>query len=893
MSICASPCSIFLSRSYNETQPQPSDVNRVFYYDFSANTITPIQTTNFIGFFNCGDIANTSNRLWLNNNTTNKIWEYSLNLCPLSTSFVRQISVPTTTFGGLGKGLTAINNNNLITAGQAPNPKLPIYRTNIVGNTAINTLLFFLPNGRSICEDILYVALSSSAKIILTNYKFSTTGTTGFFLTQYDANSGLLEMDKFIPSSLISEPKGLFTRENKIYITDAGNGNIWSVGLTNPYPLTLVQQIPDQTTYYTIGTGASTSPECNKTAFKPQPVVSSFPAITAIDQNTSCNEWVNPNITKQIYVSPVGPIVAGETKFYLNESRTDFVESGLWVSDGTLTYLMGTDGVVEESYECGFTIDNVISFDPVGGIDTTVRLYSNNSALNSQSTVSGGNSNTSSGFGATIGGGFSNTSSSCCSTIGGGSLNFANAEYSFIGGGRNNITNDSFSVVVGGTNNFAGCECSIVGGGEFNSATSFFSTVVGGNCNLACSDFGSIVGGHNNSVIGSCSSILGGNNNTAFSDNTIIGGGTCNESYSTYGTIGGGYGNKAYLDGATIAGGQNNTVIQYNSSIAGGYGNTVDGSCSFAVGNSNVVSGNTSFVLSNGSTLNANNSVILGGSSIIGNIDNTVYVPQLNISNLNTGTTVNSLGIDSNGLVIVGNDFTGNTPSLSDVISIGNETGGDIVMTNSTSILSENGNGLIKVNDSIGIYLEVIDAISPIMSTYEQFNFLTQSRVRDNVGGNESIIQQSTKEIKLTAIDSVLSVTGTTDTGVLIDQYKYNTSTLLTSDATPTDIIRIENFSGELFGGVTNVKVWCTAFDTTLISSGLTQEFTSGYLIDGSSILSELFLSGPTINSNYSTFPSDVTANLTYTTFPGRVILQVTGLPSTDLFWKCRARWSK
>jgi len=537
----------------------------------------------------------------------------------------------------------------------------------------------------------------------------------------------------------------------------------------------------------------------------------------------------------------------------------------------------------------------IIIIDPVGGSSSTVRCGLQNTASAPCSTISGGNCNTSSGNNSTIAGGFSNTASNCCSTIAGGSLNFAGAEYSFIGGGRANTTDDSYGVIMGGENNFAGCECSVVGGGQFNSSIYEFSTILGGLNNNSNASYGSILGGFNNTILGSYSSVVGGDNNIAFSDSTIIGGGSNNESYSTYGNIGGGSNNKIYLDGATIAGGQNNTAVQYNSSIGGGFGNTVVGGCSFAVGNLNVVSGATSFVLSNSSTLNANNSVILGGSAIVGSSDDTVYVPQLNISTLNTGTTVNNLGIDSNGFVIVGTDVTGLTQSLSDVIAVGPNTGGDIIMTNTTSIFSENGQGFIQVNDlglDSTIVLRTTESGDTVDSVYEQQNSLIELHVRDN-SVNQSSVQLSTKEVKLTTIDSTLGTTGTTDTGVVINGYKYNTSTLLTSDATTTEIIKIENFSGELVGGVTNVKVWCNAFDVATSSSGLSQEFTSAYLVDGSSILSELSMSGPTTNLNYSTFPPSVTANLTYTTFPGRVILQVTGLPSADVFWKCRARWSQ
>jgi hypothetical protein len=291
--------------------------------------------------------------------------------------------------------------------------------------------------------------------------------------------------------------------------------------------------------------------------------------------------------------------------------------------------------------------------------------------------------------------------------------------------------------------------------------------------------------------------------------------------------------------------------------------------------------------------LNASNSVILGGTSIVGSCDNTVYVPQLNISTITTGTSINNLGIDSNGFVVVGTDVTGLTQSLSDVVAVGPNTGGDIIMTNATSILSESGQGLIQVNDSGAdstIILQTTKTGGAEDSIYEQQNNLIYAYVRDNLT-IQSSIQLSTKEVKLTTFDSSLGTTGTTDTGVVINGYKYNTSTLLTSDATSTPIIKIENLSGELIGGVTNVKVWCNAFDSATSTSGLSQEFTSAYLVNGSSFLSQL--STPTTNLNYSTFPPTVTAALTNITSPAAIILEVTGLPSADVFWKCRARWSQ
>lgn len=346
----------------------------------------------------------------------------------------------------------------------------------------------------------------------------------------------------------------------------------------------------------------------------------------------------------------------------------------------------------------------VIINDPIGGLTSTVRCDNQNTAIRQYATVTGGYQNTSSGkysfvgggqnntsscYNSVVGGGFLNTSSGFCSGILGGSLNVANGEFSFIGGGKNNTASDSLSVVAGGTFNVSTCECTVVGGGENNTVNSLYGIIGGGLNNTSIADFSIVGGGCNNANLGSSSVVGGGNSNTSVSNFSVVAGGTRNQNYGTYATISGGICNKAYLDGVTIGGGSFNTAIKYNSVIAGGYGNTVSGYGSTVSGGyTNTVIGDCSFAISNNSVIMGDRIAVIGGSGITGTTDDTVYVPYLNIGNISTGTTVNSLGIDSNGLVIVGNDFTGNTPSLSEVISIGNETGSDIVMTNGTLIKS-------------------------------------------------------------------------------------------------------------------------------------------------------------------------------------------------------------
>ena len=82
--------------------------------------------------------------------------------------------------------------------------------------------------------------------------------------------------------------------------------------------------------------------------------------------------------------------------------------------------------------------------------------------------------------------------------------------------------------------------------------------------------------------------------------------------------------------------------------------NTAIGSNTHAGGTNSMASGTTSFIHSTNSLVNGDRSVVLGGQNITGSSSDTVYVPYLNIKNVGSGTSVNNLGIDSNGFVVSG-----------------------------------------------------------------------------------------------------------------------------------------------------------------------------------------------------------------------------------------------
>lgn len=167
-------------------------------------------------------------------------------------------------------------------------------------------------------------------------------------------------------------------------------------------------------------------------------------------------------------------------------------------------------------------------------------------------------------------------------------------------------------------------------------------------------------------------------------------------------------GDASHAEGnSTIASGDNSHAEGYSNTASGesshaeGSGNvasgqyshaenavtTALGAYSHAGGFSSIASGTTSFVHGSGSTAGGIGTVVLG-NDIIGLTDNTTYVPNLNISLLSSGTSVNTLGIDTNGFVV-----TADTANISDAlytVNYGLNASGTTISTGSICIYGVN-----------------------------------------------------------------------------------------------------------------------------------------------------------------------------------------------------------
>lgn len=92
---------------------------------------------------------------------------------------------------------------------------------------------------------------------------------------------------------------------------------------------------------------------------------------------------------------------------------------------------------------------------------------------------------------------------------------------------------------------------------------------------------------------------------------------------------------------------------------AEGLSTVASGTYSFAGGNANHALGTASAALGGrNNRVLGNNSVVLGGSGTVGVADDTVFVPNLNVRFVQTGTPLFNLGADTNGNVVIGTTGT-------------------------------------------------------------------------------------------------------------------------------------------------------------------------------------------------------------------------------------------
>lgn len=420
------------------------------------------------------------------------------------------------------------------------------------------------------------------------------------------------------------------------------------------------------------------------------------------------------NLPTDIYVTG-GTYSTGTTTFKNNTGGT------FNVTGYTLPFTGGSSNCITDLY-----VTNIHGCSPITIHDN---IKSNGSTVSGTTSFAFGNSVGSyANYSAILGGSGNNVSSGGTSAgifAGSGNTITGNSESSVIvGGSDNTISGHTNAFIGGGQNNLIDFSCasqftgytneSIIGGDNNKIYSSYNSSIVGGSGNTVTNvtfggGFNNLFGGTNNILRnGVSSSIIGGQSNLIGVSNcstigsTIIGGSgnTLNQSQNNdYATIIGGIGNDSNSDYTSIIGNYKSNIgtsSEY-SSLIGGYTNGITASTSSIIGGGelNRIDGGTYNAIlggyNNNIKYNVNNSVIIGGyenvidngvnySVILGGIGITattsdyVYVPSLNIKTLGSGTSVNNLGIDSNGNIVTGTTGGGGGISITPYNNVGSTT---------------------------------------------------------------------------------------------------------------------------------------------------------------------------------------------------------------------------
>jgi hypothetical protein len=210
----------------------------------------------------------------------------------------------------------------------------------------------------------------------------------------------------------------------------------------------------------------------------------------------------------------------------MQSSRVSITDDGAIRADGST---LGAVGNARGTEAVDLQVRRTGGAQVASGTNSTISGGKSNTASNTDSTVGGGSVNSATGVGAVVAGGVSNIASGTATAIVGGTFNAASDGASFIGGGENNIANTNDSVVCGGTTNTAGDNAAanrcFVGGGAFNTASGLESTVAGGSTNTASAANSTVGGGENNAASGTDATISGGDSNLASGNYSKIPGG--------------------------------------------------------------------------------------------------------------------------------------------------------------------------------------------------------------------------------------------------------------------------------------------------------------------------------------------------------------------------------
>ena len=424
--------------------------------------------------------------------------------------------------------------------------------------------------------------------------------------------------------------------------------------------------------------------------------------------------------------------------------------------------------------------------------------------------------------------------------------------------------------------------------GIHSTASGVYSTASGSH-STASGNYSTASGGYSNasgsySTASGFYSIARGNNSTASGIHSTASG-YYSIASGNYSTSSGQY-SDASGNHSTASGYR--TVASGHYSTASGYYATVNGNYSHAGGYYSIASGTSSFIHSTSSIVIGDRSVVLGGQNITGSSNDTVYVPYLNIGNIVSGTTINNLGIDSSGKVIIGS-----TTDLSSYYTSAQTNENFLSANTSFYTQSQANDNFLSANTSI-VSLTVYNTYTgtTVPNTYSTISNLNVHTGNTNNPHNVTTLQLSAYTITecdakfvdisgdtMTGPLSFSFMTGTTSRTVHVDSggtliigdefaYLYITATTLINE-----LENISNWSNNTYigddlsnSGLTEgQKYITTGYSYEYLNSNIYRNVANSYTIEQTN---DNFLSANTSIVNlsiYNTFTGTTVPN-TYTT---------------------------
>jgi hypothetical protein len=198
------------------------------------------------------------------------------------------------------------------------------------------------------------------------------------------------------------------------------------------------------------------------------------------------------------------------------------------------------------------------------------------------------------------------------------------------------------------------------------------------------------------------------------------------------------------------------------------------------------------------------NTTIMGGQGITGDTSFTTYVPNLNIDTIGSGTSVNNLGVDSNGNVVVGvNIFVSGATMSGNTLELSRTGGLSDVTVDLSQFIDDTVDGVVSGATMNGNTLELgrTQGLPTLTTDLSQFLDNTNNYVTGFTYNNSNVFTVSVSDGNdyTATIDVMSGLTVNGDLNVNGQSVFSGTTDVVTIIGSGSTVFSIQGSAGELF----------------------------------------------------------------------------------------------